>query len=226
MCRSKCLKASTFDLGKDPSLILETEGSWEVLEKNLSIPSCPPWGARISWGIRQVVIENGQEHSSSHPWSLGMLGWRWLTLGFTSGLRARIKYPGCLEQPLGTLSFSQTRSAPRPPVPVHAFSVFLDYRREDLERNFPAVIGAGAGVLARGSCSALPGSKVPLGQRSESSAGKELAQRLQGDFAFPSALRKLRVLTVFAILLFMPAPGSYHSLGPSTPPPQGAQGGM
>lgn len=74
--------------------------------------------------------------------------------------------------------------------------------------------------MARGSCSALPGSKVPLGQRSESSAGKELAQRLQGDFASPSTLRKFRVFTeVFAVLPFIPAPGSYHSLGPSTLPP-------
>lgn len=167
------------------------------------------------------MIENGQKHSFP-PLVPRYFGVAVADLGFTPGLRVRIKYRGCLEQPLGTLSFFQTRSAPRPPTPIHTFSLLLDCRREDLERNFPAVIGAGAGVLARGSCSALPGSKVPLGQRSESSTGKELAQRLQGDFATPSTLRKFRVFTeVFAILPFIPTPGSYHFLGPSTLHPLG-----
>lgn len=133
MCRSKCFKVRTFDLGKDPSLILETEGSWEVLKENPSPPS-PPWGARINWGNRQVVIEN---FLLSHPWSFGML-MGGLTLGFTSGLRVRIKSWGCLEQVLDTLS-------PSAPFPLRIFSFLLDYRKEDMERNFPAMTGVGGG---------------------------------------------------------------------------------
>ena len=69
MCRSKCLTARLFVLGKGSSLILETEDSWEVLKESLSLP--PHWGARINWGNRQVVIENDRMLSSlspSAPW--------------------------------------------------------------------------------------------------------------------------------------------------------------
>lgn len=99
MCRSKCFKARTFVLGKGPSLILETEDSWEVLKENFSPPL--HWGARINSGNRQVVIMM-ECYLLSYPWSLSMLKGS-LTLEFTSRLRLRIKFGGCLEQVLDTL---------------------------------------------------------------------------------------------------------------------------
>lgn len=54
MCRAKSFKARTFVLDlKGPSLTLETEDSWEVLGETSSLPSPPPWGARINWADGQ-----------------------------------------------------------------------------------------------------------------------------------------------------------------------------
>lgn len=191
MCRSKCFKARTFVLGKGPSLILETEDSWEVLKENYSPPL--HWGARINSGNRQVVIMM-EYYLLSYPWSFSVL----------KGSLTRVHLQAEAEKVWGLFRASSRHIVPisnlfctSPPSPLSCSLIV-----EGDERNFPTMMGGGEeGVLTRDSYTQH---YQFLRDRGWS------AQFLQGKFAFPlhPLLIKPRLSTeLLVILLFIPASG-------------------